>query len=81
MSVARWMQCEDVVSRFGFLANHPTAGTPITSPYVTMSQQYLAQANLIWTEIYGVVRDNCTTIYTGDNPSVDVMERLLRQGR
>ena len=29
MSVARWIQCEEAVSSFGFLARHPTTGNAI----------------------------------------------------
>ncbi|MEG2344207.1 MAG: terminase, partial [Acidaminococcaceae bacterium] len=33
MSVARWTQCEEVISEYGFLAKHPTTGAAIASPY------------------------------------------------
>ena len=29
MSVARWIQCEEAVTEFGFLAKHPTTGNAI----------------------------------------------------
>ena len=35
MSVARWIQAERYVSKYGALAMHPTVKSPITSPYVT----------------------------------------------
>ena len=40
MSVARWIQCEEAVSEFGFLAKKPT-GTVFSSPYVTMAREYM----------------------------------------
>lgn len=33
MSVSRWIQCEEAISEFGFLAKHPTTGNAIASPY------------------------------------------------
>ena len=29
MSVSRWIQCEEAISEFGFLAKHPTTGNAI----------------------------------------------------
>ena len=77
MSVSRWVQCERMVSRYGFLGKHPTTGAAITSPYVTMSEQNLKQASQCWYQIWQVVRENCTTGYVGASPQDDLMERLL----
>jgi len=77
MSVSRWIQCEECITEFGFLAKHPTTGNAIPSPYVAMSQSFMKQANNIWYQIYQVVRENCATDYKGANPHDDVMERLL----
>ena len=55
MSVSRWVQCETCISEYGFLAKHPTTGAAITSPYVTMSQNYLKQVNQCWYQIYQIV--------------------------
>lgn len=78
MSVARWIQCEQCISEYGFLAKHPTTGNAIQSPYVAMSQNFMAQTNRLWYEIYQIVKENCTGEYKGANPQDDVMERLLR---
>ena len=75
--MARRIQCEQAITEFGFLAKHPTTGNAITSPYVSMSQNFMKQANNIWFQIYQVVRENCTTDYRGATPHDDVMERLL----
>lgn len=82
MSVSRWIQCEEAISEFGFLAKHPTTGNTIASPYVSMSQQYMKQVNQIWYQIFQVVRENCSTEFSG-TPMDDTMERLLtaRQNR
>ncbi len=78
MSVSRWIQCEECISEYGFLAKHPTTGNAITSPYVTMSQQYMKQMNQVWYQIYQVVKENCSVEWRGATPQDDVMERLLR---
>lgn len=77
MSVSRWVQCEQCISEYGFLAKHPTTGAAITSPYVTMSQNYLKQVNQCWYQIYQIVKENCSVEYGGENPHDDLMERLL----
>ena len=83
MSVARWIQCEQCISEYGFLAKHPTTGNAIQSPYVAMSQNFMSQTNRLWYEIYQIVKENCTGEYKGANPQDDVMERLLsaRKGK
>ena len=53
----------------------------IQSPYVAMSQNYMAQTNRLWYEIYQIVKENCSTGYTGVTPQDDVMERLLTMKR
>lgn len=78
MSVSRWVQCETYISEYGFLAKHPTTGAAITSPYVTMSQNYLKQVNQCWYQIYQIVKENCSVEYGGANPQDDLMEHLLR---
>lgn len=78
MSVSRWIQCEEAISEYGFLAKHPTTGNAIASPYVSMSQQYMKQVNQIWYQIFQVVKENCSVEFGGNTPQDDVMERLLR---
>ena len=78
VSVSRWIQCEECISEYGFLAKHPTTGNAIASPYVSMSQQYMKQVNQIWYQIYQVVKENCSVEWQGSTPQDDVMERLLR---
>ncbi len=81
MAAARWIQCEEVVSKFGFLAKHPTTGAAITSPYVAMAREYSKHSNALWNQIYALVKDNCGSDYSGRNPQDDVMERLLTMRR
>ena len=78
MSVSRWIQCEEAISEYGFLAKHPTTGNAISSPFVAMSQQYMKQVNQTWYQIFQVVKENCASEWHGPTPQDDVMERLLR---
>ena len=47
---ARYIQCEEAISTYGLLGKHPTTGGAIASPFVSMSQSFQKQANLIWYE-------------------------------
>ena len=78
----RYIQCEDAISTYGLLGKHPTTGGVIASPFVQMSQSFQKQANLLWYEIFDIVKQNCTTAFVG-NPQDDIMEALLsgRKGR
>lgn len=77
MSVSRWIQCEECISEYGFLAKHPTTGNAIASPYVAMSQTYMKQVNQVWYQIYQIVKENCAVEFGGASPQDDLMERLL----
>ena len=77
MSVARWIQCEKAISEYGFIARHPTTGSAIASPYVSMSREYMKQINQCWYQIYQIVKENCSVEFGGTNPQDDLMERLL----
>jgi hypothetical protein len=81
MMAARWIHCEEIITKTGYLAKHPTTSMAIQSPYVAMSQNYMAQTNRLWYEIFQILKENCTTDYTGANPQDDVMERLLTARR
>lgn len=76
----RYIQCEEAISIYGLLGKHPTTGGATTSPFVQMSQSFQKQANLIWYEIFDIVKQNCTTAFVG-NPQEDAMEQLLSARR
>ena len=80
LSAARMIQCERCISTFGFLAKN-SQGNAIISPYITIAQAYMKQANNLWSMIYSIVRENCSTEYGGKTPQDDVMERLLSMRR
>ena len=78
-AMARYIQCEEATSTYGLLGKHPTTGGVMTSPFVQMSQQYQKSANLIWYEIYDIVKQNCTEAF--EDSTTDTMELLLRARR
>lgn len=78
MCAARWLQCEQMTNELGFLSKHPTTGKPIPSPFINIGISYMNQAIRLWGEIYQIVKENCTTDYSGANPQDDLMEKLLR---
>lgn len=79
MSVSRWVQCEQAISEYGFLAKHPTTGNAIASPYVSMAKDYMKQVNTTWYQIYQIVLENASVSYDGPVPKDDLMEKLLRK--
>lgn len=81
MSVSRWIQCEEAISEFGFLAKHPTTGNAIASPYVSMSQAYMKQITQVWYQIYQVVKDNGNEDVDELDPQDLMMEKLLKSRR
>lgn len=78
ISIARWIQCEEAVSRWGLIGKHATTGAPTQSPYVVMSQNYSKQALNLWFQIFQIVKENCAVEVSGPNPNDDAMEKLLR---
>lgn len=62
MSVARWTHIERLISKYGYIAKHPTTGEPMQSPYVTMSQMYLKQVIAIRAEINLALKNSRPTI-------------------
>lgn len=75
---ARYIQCEEAITKFGLLGKHPTTGAAIASPFVAMSQSFSKQANVYWYEIYEIVRATSTREYAGASPGDELMERLLK---
>lgn len=71
------VQCEEMTSTLGYLSKHPTTGKPIPSPFISIGINYMNQANRLWKEIYQIVKENCSTEYSGASPHDDLMERLL----
>ena len=77
LAFARFIQCDKAISQYGVLGKHPTTGAAMVSPFVQMSHTYQKQAQLLWYDIYDIVKQNCTTPFEG-LPTVDGMERLIR---
>ena len=49
------------------------------SPFVSISQAYMKQANVIWADISQIVKENCSVEVKFNNPEDDMMESLLRR--
>ena len=81
MAVSRWIQCEEAISEYGFLAKHPTTGNAIASPYVQMSQSYMKQITQIWYQIYQVIRDKGNADVDEMDEQDIMMARLLNMKR
>ena len=78
MCSARWIQCEEMTNRMGFLSKHPTTQKPIPSPFIGIGINSLNQAVRLWNEIFQIVKENCSTECGDATPQDDLMERLLR---
>ena len=79
MTMARHVQCENILSKFGLLAKHPTTGEPTTSPFVKMSIDYMKQASQLWYQIYSVVKENNAKGQFGLTAQSETMDMLLRR--
>lgn len=77
MSVARWRQCEEYISKLGLIGEHPTTGGEMISVYVKMSQDYQKQINQLRYQIYSVVKEN-SSVDCSIRSDGDKMETLLR---
>lgn len=55
----------------------PRTGAPIQSPYVNVANQFMKAANLMWMQIYQVVKENSTVDLRSSDPRDDMMEKLL----
>ena len=77
MARARWIQAEEMISEFGFLAKHPTTGQAMASPYVHAALDYSKQVDQKWYKIYQIIKEICSEgiVENSNNP----MERLLKQ--
>ena len=76
---SRWIQCQRAISKYGFLAKHPTTEEPIESPYVKMVDKFYKQAASAWYQIFNIVRENSLGDYDGSNPQEAIMAGLLSE--
>ena len=77
MNMARWRQCEELISKEGLIGSHPTTGGAIPSPYVSMSREYSKQANAAWYQISAIIRENSEVYVDTAKQQNDLMEDLL----
>lgn len=78
MCSARWIQCEEMTNKLGFLSKHPTTQKPIPSPFINIGINYMNQAVRLWNEIFQIVKENCSVEYSDAPIQDNLMERLLR---
>lgn len=76
LAFARWIQAEKLINETGLLGRHPTTGSAIASPFVSIAQSYLKESNLLFQQIFSIVSANSRESVTG-NPQDDIMEKLL----
>ena len=81
MNMARWKQCEELISLNGLIGKHPTTGGDIPSPYVSMSREYSKQANAAWYQISAIIRENSEVYVDTAKQQNDMMEDLLSGNR
>lgn len=79
LAKSRHIQCENILSKFGLLAKHPTTGEPTRSPFIGMSIDYNKQATQIWCQIYSIVKENNAKGQIGINQQSETMDMLLRR--
>ena len=79
LAVARKIQCEEILSKFGLLAKHPTTGEPTTSPFVKMGNDYSKQATQFWCQIYAIVKENNSKGQFILMAQSETMDQLLRR--
>ena len=77
MNYARWIQCEEAISKYGLVAKHPTTGGAMASPYVQMSREYSKQANVTWFHISQIIRENSEVYVDTARQQTSTMELLL----
>lgn len=58
LSVARWVHLEEMISKYGYIAKHPTTGAPVQSPYVAMAQNYAKQTAVLRDEINQLIKSS-----------------------
>ncbi len=77
----RWIQCEECITEYGFLAKHPTTGNAIPSPYVSMSQSFSKAGQQPVVPNLSGRPGELLHQYKGATPHDDMMERLLSARR
>lgn len=76
ISMARFIQAEEMISRKGMIGKHPTTQADTISPYISSSEKYNKLALAAWGQIAAIIDQNCTVAY-GSTPHGDAMEAIL----
>lgn len=75
-TAGRHIQCEQEISRAGFLVRHPATGEVLANPLVKISLDYLKAAQQVWYQVNQLVRERGVEVAGGDG--ADAMEKILR---
>ena len=77
MDRARWIQCENAISEYGFLGKHPTTGAAMQSPYVEMLLKFEKAMNSIYFLIRQEVREYCMSGFIEYTPEDAIYNDIL----
>ena len=77
MDRARWIQCENAISEYGFLGKHPTTGAAMQSPYVEMLLKFEKAMNSTYFLIRQEVREYCMSGFIEYTPEDAIYNDIL----
>ena len=77
MDRARWIQCENAISEYGFLGKHPTTGAAMQSPYVEMLLKFEKAMNSTYFLIRQEVREYCVSGFIEYTPEDAIYNDIL----
>ena len=77
MDRARWIQCENAISEYGFLGKHPTTGAAMQSPYVEMLLKFEKAMNSTYFLIRQEVREYCLSGFIEYTPEDAIYSDIL----
>ena len=77
MDRARWIQCQNAISQYGMIAQHPTTSLPTVSPFIQILEKLEKQINAVYFLIERQVREQSGIIDISYNPSGIDFDDLL----
>ena len=60
VNVTRWVQCENRISKLGFLYKSEKGGQAVKSPFIEIAAIYQKQSSAIWKQIWADSREKTT---------------------
>lgn len=86
LTLARYIQAEEMISRRGLVADLPRGGVGV-SPYVSISMEYNKRSLAIWSQIYQTIRDASSAegdpvaLESPKNSLLDLLEQNRKQDK